>query len=177
MAQRIKGQEVSILIVRGGVLEDTLTNIMNFNMELQSETKSQGYLGETNNRTDDIFNQVKFDMELHLSNAAWFAFSKAILERQTRVTPDVQFNITAVLNFPNGDKKAVILADSKFGAQPLNVGSRQDYVKVKLDGMCDVPKYQDLLYLKGAIGRYCGELGGYEVVFAPQLVIVRFPFP
>lgn len=141
---RIKGQETSVIIIRGGVVEDTLTYIMNFNVELQSETKTQGYLGEKNNRTDDIFNQVKFDMELHLSTAAWFDFSKAILDRQQRITPDVQFNITSVLNFPNGDVKGVILADCKFGAQPMNIASRGDYVKVKLDGMCDVPKYQDL---------------------------------
>jgi len=143
--QRIKGQETSVLIVRGGVLEDTLTNVLNFNAIIQSEAKTQGYLGEKGNRTDDIFNQIKFDMELHLSSAAWFAFSKAIVERQQRITPDVQFNITCVASFPNGETQAILLSDVKFGEQPLNIGSRNDYVKVKLDGMCDVIKYQEVL--------------------------------
>lgn len=142
---RIKGQEVVVLIIRGGVLEDTLTNIMSFNVELQSETKTQGFLGEKNNRTDDIFNQVKFDLELQLSSQSWFNFSKAILDRQQRVTPDIQFNITATLEFPNGDTPSIVLNDCKFGSQPLNVPSRGDYVKVKLDGMCDVIKYQTSL--------------------------------
>lgn len=145
MAQRIKGQEVSVIIVRGGNVEDTLTNIMNFNVELQSEVKTQGYLGEKNNRTDDIFNQVKFDGELHLSSKDWFNFSKAILDRQKRITPDVLFNITLTLVFPNGDTPSVLLPDCKFSAQPLNIGSRSDYVKVKIDGMCDDAQFQDVL--------------------------------
>jgi len=137
MAQRVKGQEVSILIVRAGVLEDTLTAIQSFNVEMQSETKTQGYLGEKSNRTDDIFNQVKFDMELNLFSQDWFAFQQAIIDRQKRITPDVIFNISAVLFFPSGQTPTVLLQDVKFGTMPLNVANRGDYVKVKLDGVCD----------------------------------------
>ena len=65
-AQRIKGQEVSLLITNAGELEDTLTDIQNFNMEYEFETKSQGYLGEKTNRQDSIFNGIKFDFEIHV---------------------------------------------------------------------------------------------------------------
>ncbi len=135
--QRIKGQEVSVLITRDGALEDTLTDIIDFNVELEMEIKSQGFLGEKTNRKDDIFNGAKFDLTLQLHKQDWFNFSAAIVARAKRETPDVVFNITAVFSFPNGETPSRLLPDVKFGAIPINVTSRGDYVKVKLSGECD----------------------------------------
>ena len=137
LPSRIRGQECTILVVRAGVLEDSITSVMNFNFEYQGETKTQGYLGEKNNRTDDIFNQGKFDFEAHLTTQQWLTFIKAIQDRQKRVTPDVQFNISVVLEFANGETPTVFFNDCKFGAIPNNIASRGDYVKVKFDGMVD----------------------------------------
>jgi hypothetical protein len=135
--QRIKGQEVSILIVRGGALEDTLTDVQSFNAEFQSEHKIQGYLGEKSNRTDDIFNNCKLDVELHMHTQDYFAFQKAIIDRQKRITPDLQINIMAVMLFPNGQSPTILFPDVKFGSIPMNIANRGDYVKVKLDGVTD----------------------------------------
>lgn len=133
-AQRIKGQEVQILIIRAGALEDTLTDIQNFNLEVQLRTLSMGYLGEKNNRKDDVYDGIKFDMELHIHTEDYFTFLGAILDRARRNTPDVQFNITGVFSFPNGDTPTLLLPDVHFGAQPINIGSRGDYIKIKLEG-------------------------------------------
>lgn len=137
MAQRIKGQETSVLLVRAGVLETEMTDVLSFNVEFQSETKVQGYLGEKSNRTDDIFNQVKFDLELHSHSQDCFPFLKALIDRQKRITPDLKINISSVLSYPNGQTPTILLHDCKFGAVPFNVTSRGDYVKFKLDGVCD----------------------------------------
>jgi hypothetical protein len=133
-AQRIKGQEVSVLIIRAGALEDTLTDIQSFNMEVQLRVLSQGYLGEKNNRKDDIYDGFKFDMELNIHTEDYFNFLGAILDRARRNTPDVQFNITGVFSFPNGQTPTLLLPDVHFGAQPIQIGSRGDYVKIKLEG-------------------------------------------
>ncbi len=132
--QRIKGQEVAVIIVRDSVLEDTLDAIQNFNVEGEFEIKTAGYLGEKTNRKDEVFNGVKFDMELHLHNQQWFRFLKAIKDRAQRITPDVIVNITSVLSFPNGDTPSILIPDAKFGANPLNISARGDFVKVKLQG-------------------------------------------
>jgi hypothetical protein len=132
-AQRIRGQEVSVLIVRDGALEAELTDIQNFNLEIQTEIKSQGYLGEKSARKDDIFNGVKGDMELHLHSQDWFQFLNAVLDRAKRNTPDLVFNVSAVLFFPNGETPTITIPDVKFGPFPHNVPERGDYVKVKLD--------------------------------------------
>lgn len=136
-AQRIKGQEVNILIVRGGVFEDSLTDIQNFNVELDLEIKKQGYLGEKTDRRDEVFNGVKYDMELHLHSQAFMNFVSAVLDRAKRINPDLVFNITGVLNFPDGTTPTFLIPDVKFGAIPMNVPSRGEYVKIKLQGEAD----------------------------------------
>lgn len=133
-SQRIKGQEVSVLITAAGALQDSLTDIQNFEVEGEFEIKSQGYLGEKTNRKDEIYNGCKFSMEMHLHKQDWFIFQKQIKDRAQRNTPDVIFNITAVLAFPDGTTPTILISDAFFGPQPLNVSSRGDYVKVKLEG-------------------------------------------
>lgn len=133
-AQRIKGQEVSILIVQDQELQSTLTDIQNFNIEDLLEIISKGYLGEKTERKDYIYKGSKFDMELNLHAQDYFAFRQATINKAQRITPDVLFNITCILNFPNGDTPEVLLPDCSFGPMPMNVTSRGDYVKVKIQG-------------------------------------------
>jgi hypothetical protein len=45
-------------------------------------------------------------------------------------------NITTVFAFPSGETREVLLADVNFGPIPMNISSRGDYVKPKLDGKC-----------------------------------------
>lgn len=136
-AQRIKGQEVSIIIVRDGQFEDTLTDVRNFNAEIMLEIKSEGYLGEKTNRKDDVYRGVKFDLELHIHTQDLFRFANAILERTKRNTPDVIFNISGVFSFPNGETPTFLISDAKFGPIPIGVPERGDYVSVKLEGEAD----------------------------------------
>jgi len=135
--QRIRGQEVTVIMVRDGEVEDTFSDVQGFNFEAEFEVKSQGYLGEKTNRKDDIYNGCKFDIEMHLHSQQYFTFLKAQKDRASRTTPDVQFNISAVLNFPNGESPTVLIPDCRFGASPVNISSRGDYVKVKIQGEAD----------------------------------------
>ena len=132
MDQRVKGQECTILITTNGVLEDTLVDIQNFNLEAEFEIKTVGYLGEKSNRTDYIFNGVKGDLELHIHKQAWFVFLNTMKDKAQRVTPDTVFNMTAVLAMPNGETPDVLIPDVSWGATPMRVSSRGDYVTMKL---------------------------------------------
>lgn len=136
-AQRIKGQEVSVLIVTDGALEAELTDIQNFNAEMMVEQIAQGYLGEKTERHDDIYKGTKGDFEMNHHSQDWFTFINAIISRAKRETPDVKFNISAILSFPNGQTPTVLFPDAKFGALPLNIGSRGDYLKTKVDFVVD----------------------------------------
>src|SRR5579862_8592571 len=120
-AQRIKGQEVQVLFVRASALEDTLTDTQDFEFEPKIELKEAGYLGETTNRHDEIFNGCKFTGTLHLHSQLWFSYNQAIIARARRQVPDTVFNISAVWNFPNGDTPTVLLPDVHFGPQAHGV--------------------------------------------------------
>ena len=133
MAQRIKGQEVEVILLVDGVPQDSITDVRSFSIELQTEIMSEGYLGETTNRRDSIFNGVSGSIELHIENAAIFDLFTSIVDKARRRTPGTRINLKATLAFPNGQRKRIIVPDAEFGAMPLNFGSRSDYGTVSLN--------------------------------------------
>lgn len=136
--QRIRGQESQILIVRDSVLETSLTDIRNFSFEHMLEIQSQGYLGEKSERKDEIYKGVRGSLELHLHNQEFIAFEQAIIDRAQRNTPDLLFNITSVLSFPNGQTPTAVFPDVKFGAIPHEFPDRAEYVSLKLEFECEI---------------------------------------
>jgi len=135
--QRIKGQEVEVLLVVDGDMIDTVTDVRSFEVAPKLEIKEEGYLGEKNNRHDEIFNGVRGRMELHYENADVFDLMQSIIDRAKRRTPGTQINIKATLNFPNGDRPRVLVKDAHFGEIPFSFGSRSDYGTVSLDFAAD----------------------------------------
>lgn len=132
-SQRIKGQEVSIIITRGGELEAELTDVKSCEFTPQFEIKSEGYLGEKTNRKDEVYVGVKGSSELHIHDGSIFDFLQAIKDRAQRVSPDLVFNISGIFSFPNGDIRTLTIPDVKFGAVPISTNDRGDYVSVKLE--------------------------------------------
>jgi hypothetical protein len=138
-AQRIKGQEVQILIVQDGSLADTLTDIQNFNMEDDFELIQKGYLGEPTDRYDEVYKGMKFDFEMHTHTQDYLTFVGAIRQRAQRIVPDTVFNITAVFNYPEGDTPTRLLPDCNFGPVGDKVNSRGDYKTNKFQGAVGQP--------------------------------------
>ena len=135
-AQRIKGQEVSILIVANTELQHTLTDVQNFNIEVELELISKGYLGEKTERKDFRLKGIKFDGELHIHSQDVLSFVQKVVAKANRTQPGLIFNITGVFSFPNGDTPELLLNDVAWGAIPFKIGSQGDYVQLKLQGEC-----------------------------------------
>lgn len=131
--QRIKGQEVEVLIVANGTVQDTITDVRSFEIGLKLDVLQEGYLGEKTDRYDEIFRGVRGRMELHFENSDIFDLFKTIVDRAKRRTPGAQINIKASFAFPNGERPRVILKDVFFGEIPMSFGSRSDYGAVTLD--------------------------------------------
>ncbi len=125
--QRIKGQEIEILLILDGVVQENLTDVRSFEVAAKLEIKEEGYLGEKTNRYDEIFNGMRGRMELHFENRGVFDFTFAVMDRAKRRTPGVQVVIKATLNFPNGQRPRIIIPDASFGEIPFNWASRGDY--------------------------------------------------
>lgn len=135
MAQRIKGQETEVILLVDGVPQNTITDVRSFEMALQLATTDEGYLGETTNRKDSIFNGARARMELHIENDDVFDLMTAITDKARRRTPGTRINVKTTLNFPNGDRKRIVIPDVEFGEIPLNFASRADYGTVSLEMM------------------------------------------
>jgi hypothetical protein len=136
-SQRIKGQEVSIIVTRDGNLEAELTDVKNCEFTPQFEIKEEGYLGEKTNRMDDVYNGVKGSLELHIHSGDIFDFIQAIKDRAQRNAPDLVFNVAGIFSFPNGEIRTVTIPDAKFGATPISTNDRGDYTSVKLEYAAD----------------------------------------
>ena len=144
MALRLKGQEVEVRISRAGVLLDTITKVTNFEFEVKVEMSEEGFLGATTNEYDEIFNGCSFSFEVHLDTPDWLDFQQRIVDKARRVTPDVQFSISAVLFWPGGATKAVIVPDAHFGALPISMGGRSEFVTASCEGGASSYTLQDL---------------------------------
>lgn len=129
--QSVKGQEVSVLITRGGVLESSLTRVQDANFNISFEIITKKYLGQKSDTKDDIYNGCKGDYTLHLYNQEWFDYMLAIKSRAQRQTPDLVFNISAVLQYPNGQTPSILVPDIKFGEVPIQISSRNELVTIK----------------------------------------------
>lgn len=136
-SERVKGQEVSLLIVANGNIADTLTEVGNFNGELSFEVISKGYLGEKTNRKDMIYNGAKFDFELNTYTQDVWTLVAAIKALAQRTAPTNQINISGVFQYPNGDTPTMLWSNCQFGAVPVSTPGRNEYVKHKFQGETD----------------------------------------
>ena len=134
MAQRLKGQEVTITVMQDGVEVASLRDTKNFTLTPNFDRLAEGYLGETSDRYDEIFKGVSFELEAHLEDPGFVTFIEAVRNRAQRRTPTTGINIFATLNFPDGQRVRIVLRDCFFADIPFNVGSRSDYGSVKLSG-------------------------------------------
>jgi len=133
VAQRIKGQEVEILLLLNGEPLATLFDVRSFEVTLQQEILSEGYLGETTNRRDSIFRGVRGRFEAHVESDDFLNFFSQIVDKSRRRVAGTVVNIKVTLNFPNGDRPRILIPDVEFGDLPLSFGSRSDYGTVSVD--------------------------------------------
>jgi hypothetical protein len=134
MALRLKGQEVEVRIIKAGVLQDTITKIKNFELEVKLDLLEEDFLGMTTTEYDEVYSGVGFSFEMQLDSPDFLDLQRAIIDKARRITPDVQYTITGTLLFPSGATRALIIPDAHFGAQPINAGGRKEYVTVSCEG-------------------------------------------
>lgn len=132
MGQRIKGQEVEVLLIVNGAVKSTLTAVKSFNFNFDLETKSEGFLGETSNRVDSVFNGISGDMEYQFDSRDILDLVAQIVDKARRRVAGVGINIKTTLNFPDGSRARVIIPNAEFGAIPVGFSGRTEYGTVRL---------------------------------------------
>lgn len=130
---RLKGQEVNIQVVQDGVVQASIDSISSFNDTMKADLKEDGFLGETTNRYDEVFNGHSGGMEVHLTSQDWMVLRAAIKARMRRQQPTLVFNFVRTDFYANGDTPITTYPDVKFGSMPMQIGSRGDFVKVSFE--------------------------------------------
>jgi hypothetical protein len=133
MAQRIKGQEVELLLVEDNAPLTTINDIRSFEIAAQLEILREGYLGETTDRRDSVYRGLRGRMELHFENRDVLDLIRRLIDKARRRTPGTRINAKATFVFPGGDRVRLIFKDLSFGEVPIAFGSRADYGTISLD--------------------------------------------
>jgi len=138
MAQRVKGQETRITFTGPNGTITALDAIQSFEFEIQTEILSEGYLGETSERKDDVFKGVRGRMEVHISSQDYFRFADQVkLRSQRREATNAQFTATCAFSLPNGQRPRAVLTDLFFGPLPVNAGARDEFVQGTVEFECE----------------------------------------
>ncbi len=133
MDARIRGEDRELRIISDGEVEGLITAITSCEFEDQREIKSDGFVGERTNRKSSVFNGCRGNLALQIESSEWFDFMTKTKAKAKRETPNVQFNLIGTFLFPSGEIKQLSIPDVSFGAIPLRVSSRTDYVTATLD--------------------------------------------
>lgn len=128
---RALGKEVTIRLTRDGALLGTITAIKNFTFQTDQRILSEGYLGETAQRQDEIFDGTSGSFLVHPEDQVPFELQRLIADRsQRRIAVDEEVNATFRVNFPNGQAPKITLPDMHFDPIPFNVGNRDAYTEM-----------------------------------------------
>ena len=138
MAQRIKGQEVTITYVTPDGGADGLEDVASFEWEMMMEVLQEQYLGETTDRFDDIFRGVSGRTELHLEKQDFLEFQQQVQDRAERRSPAAGvFNASCSFEFPNGQRPRLTFENLFFDTQTMRTADRGSYVAVTVPWKCE----------------------------------------
>ncbi len=131
--QRIKGQEVEIILIEENVPLTTISNVKSFEMAAQLEILKEGYLGETTDRRDSVYRGFRGKMEVHFDNRDVLDLIRRLIDKARRRTPGARVNCKVTFVFPSGGRVRLVLKDLAFGEVPIGFGGRTDYGTISLD--------------------------------------------
>lgn len=142
MAQRIKGQNVVVQVMKDGALQARLDSFQSLSIEFELEQIEEGYLGEPANRYDSTFKGCKLSIEGHMSSRQALDFTNSVVERaKQRAGGPSRIDVIGSFAFPNGDFVNVVLIDVFFESIPIEAGGKDDYVKVSYEGRSSDYRY------------------------------------
>lgn len=133
MAQRIKGQETELLVIRDGAPVRSITAVREFELTPMLDILSEGYLGETTERKDEVYKGINGSFEVHMESGDVFELERAVIDRARRRTPGLKINIKTTLRFPGGDRKRVLISDVSIGNPNTRASGRAEYLTKRFE--------------------------------------------
>lgn len=135
--KRLLGQESFINLIRDGSIDKSFKAVVNYEFTDQLEILDEGYVGETTNRKDSIYNGTDFSMEAAMKDEKELELRTALIAKARRqIGAANRIDISFTLAFPNGASRNVTLLDCEFGNIGWSIGGRAEIVKSSWEGSC-----------------------------------------
>lgn len=129
MAQRIKGQETVVRILKDGAPLANLSAVKSLTIEPQFEILTEQYLGETSSRKDTVQNGVQVKVQFHHDHPEVLDLIQAISDKAQRRVPGIRIDIVTTLRFPSGKVARVSIPECESGPTPMAVAGKNSYVQ------------------------------------------------
>jgi hypothetical protein len=124
------------MLLKSNQVLTEINAVQSFELEFMLDLISEGYLGETTDRKDDIFRGCRGRLTIHMDREGVFDFINAVVRRARTASNEdnlIKFQILAQLDFPQGQTLNVTLPDVRFGSVPVNVGDRGSYPTMDIE--------------------------------------------
>ena len=131
MDQRVKGQEIQLFMTQDGTTLAQLDSIQDTELTIKLRMLEEGYLGETAQRYDDVFDGFAATFTVHMTTGTVYDIVQAVIDRARRRVPGTKFNLKMSIQFPNGQRKRVLVSDLFFSEIPNAVPKRDQYASMK----------------------------------------------
>jgi hypothetical protein len=129
---RIKGQETELIFIKNGSPIDSLQNCKSLDFTFKTKILEEGYLGETTQQYDSVFDGVEGNAEFHFADSTPFGVAVDLINKARRREAGTAVNIKTTFSFPSGRRARVVIRNAEFGPIPFSVGGRSEFVSFKL---------------------------------------------
>ncbi len=130
--QRIKGQEVTVIMSIDNKVDDKVGPFTDMTATLRKEIIEGEYLGQTTTFFDDVFKGCMIELTYHMRAARILKIIDRDIKRARFQTGGlVRADISAQMAFP-GQVVPYNFLDVRFDEHPLTVSDRKSYVEGKL---------------------------------------------
>lgn len=138
MAQRLKGQEVSLGFTNPDGNQEDFMVVNTFEFEVDIEILEEMYLGEVGVRYDDHFKGYSGQVEGHFENfTEYMKIQQRIEDRAARRTAaGGTFTCTSTFKLPSGGRVRLTFEDMFFGPMPTRAPGQAEYVAGTLQWKC-----------------------------------------
>ena len=132
---RLKGLDCGIVFAGPDGGEDSLQKFRSFEITFDAEILKEDYIGEDAPDTDDVSNGIGVKAVVVPNDPDVFDFIDRVERRRRRLSSAAgKFSATGRFVFPEGQTRRIVIPDIAWGAFPIKVSGRKEYVNLELDG-------------------------------------------
>jgi hypothetical protein len=133
MSTRITGQEITVSTFVNQKLQAELDHVKELTITIEMAVSLEEYLGGKSRRPDGKFDNLKCEMTVHSQGPGWFDFCASVVAYARRdAGAPTSFDVSALLSYPTGEQRVVVMKRCEFESIDWAIGSRKDMVETKI---------------------------------------------